>query len=643
VSQVVATGGTVTDITDGGVEYRVHTFSTSDDLVVTSGGEVEVLVVAGGGGGGAFTNRGAGGGGAGGYVTVSSLAVTATTYPVVVGAGGAGSTLAGVRGTNGSNSSFASTTATGGGGGGSQNNRDGNAGGSGGGAGGAAAGQDGTGGAGVAGQGNDGGPGTGGGATDARGGGGGGASSAGDGTVGNGGAGITSTITGVPVGRAGGGVGDARDSPVTPVATDGGGTTGQSGAANTGGGGGTGITTTGGGAGGSGVVIIRYVLFPPFSPDATVTIDGQDFTGDTIDQVTVTRGRDTVYSEPQPGYASLRLIDKTGAGLDIEVGDPIIIDVAPNVTVFAGTITDWTAQLYDAGLRNSPAAVYQITAVGPLFILNRRVIYFAGRTAEKDAERIDNIVDTAANDVYDPALIDPGVFDLAALAAADAGYNALTAAQNAASSGAGILFETADGFVGFADADRRPANRKAGVYQIPANVVTADLSTDSRLADLTNRVTVTYSGGAVTESDTDSISRFGEYDRNIDTQLVNQSNAEARAEQFLETHAVPTVNTSPVTIRVDGLDAALANDLLDLDINDAVRVPLPNTLLPTNRTGFIEQIVTRFDPFRAEIVLTVSDFRLSVGSERWGQVDPTIAWEDVSATLTWEDATEVTT
>jgi hypothetical protein len=48
----LATGGTVTDIEQGGLFYRVHTFTTSDDFVVSQGGEVEYLIVAGGGGSG---------------------------------------------------------------------------------------------------------------------------------------------------------------------------------------------------------------------------------------------------------------------------------------------------------------------------------------------------------------------------------------------------------------------------------------------------------------------------------------------------------------------------------------------------------------------------------------------------------------
>ena len=64
---VSATGGTETTITDGGVTYRVHTFTSSGTLTVTSGGDVEYLVVAGGGGGGKGAYGGGGCGGAGGY------------------------------------------------------------------------------------------------------------------------------------------------------------------------------------------------------------------------------------------------------------------------------------------------------------------------------------------------------------------------------------------------------------------------------------------------------------------------------------------------------------------------------------------------------------------------------------------------
>ena len=93
---ISATGGTVSDVTIGGVDYRIHAFTstgTSTFEVVSLGtttGEVDVLVVAGGGGGGGHTNststRG-GGGGAGG-VAFGTITFPAGSYTVTVGAGG---------------------------------------------------------------------------------------------------------------------------------------------------------------------------------------------------------------------------------------------------------------------------------------------------------------------------------------------------------------------------------------------------------------------------------------------------------------------------------------------------------------------------------------------------------------------------
>ena len=130
--QILATGGTVSDITQDGVLYRVHTFTSNGRFEVTAGGgEVDVLVVGGGGGGG-YTN--AAGGGAGGLVFVPNESVTAGSYQVLVGEGGemspTGSTS--TDGFPGGDSQIFSIKGLGGGAGGSsggQRSRDGGSGG----------------------------------------------------------------------------------------------------------------------------------------------------------------------------------------------------------------------------------------------------------------------------------------------------------------------------------------------------------------------------------------------------------------------------------------------------------------------------------------------------------------------------------
>ena len=133
----IATGGVISDYSEGPTVYRAHIFTSSGIFNVTSTGDfgedVEYLVVAGGGagGGGAFNG---GGGGAGGYRTGTGMPISAGSYPVTVGAGGAG--IAGnYAGVQGGDSVFNNITSRGGGGGGAHdaNPRGGNPGGSGGG------------------------------------------------------------------------------------------------------------------------------------------------------------------------------------------------------------------------------------------------------------------------------------------------------------------------------------------------------------------------------------------------------------------------------------------------------------------------------------------------------------------------------
>jgi len=250
---VTASGGTTNDISDGGINYRVHTFTTATSVKafdVTIGGLVEYFIVAGGGGGGGTFEGG--GGGAGGLLT-SSVTIAAGTYSITIGSGGVGRNGATAQ-TSGGNSVFSTFTATGGGrGASSQPSLAAASGGSGGGG----TNTQQTGAAGTSGQGFAGGNGS-----DAFliGGGGGGAGGVGTNATSGvaqpaGGAGVTSSFDGTSKTYAAGGAGAARASNIT----------GAAGATNRGSGGGGGSSSGGGGVGGAGsdgIVMIRYPIVP---------------------------------------------------------------------------------------------------------------------------------------------------------------------------------------------------------------------------------------------------------------------------------------------------------------------------------------------------------------------------------------------
>ena len=103
-----ATGGVVTS----DATYYYHTFLTSGNFVPNQSLTADYLVIGGGGSGG-------GGGGAGAYRTSlpsSPLSLTATSYAVLVGAGGASQgTLGNTVGANGNDTIFSTITSNGGG------------------------------------------------------------------------------------------------------------------------------------------------------------------------------------------------------------------------------------------------------------------------------------------------------------------------------------------------------------------------------------------------------------------------------------------------------------------------------------------------------------------------------------------------
>jgi len=157
---ITATGGTITCCGD----YKIHTFTGPGTFTVTrtavcaSNNVVDYLVVAGGGSGGGAVPGGpvnsSGGGGAGGFrfyhatlpapspatplnnfPSGTAVTVTATGYPITIGAGG--SNPGSSRGPNGNPTTFSTITSTAGGAGG-QGNSGGTVGGNGGGSGGGA-------------------------------------------------------------------------------------------------------------------------------------------------------------------------------------------------------------------------------------------------------------------------------------------------------------------------------------------------------------------------------------------------------------------------------------------------------------------------------------------------------------------------
>jgi len=407
-----------------------------------------------------------------------------------------------------------------------------------------------------------------------------------------------------------------------------------------------------------------------WDPDPTVTIGGTDYTGSTLETVRITRGRQDVYSEPRAGYLFAEVIDLDGTGIDVDILDTITVTLDDSTgspqTVFSGEVSDWSAQLYDPGTETGTAkALVTIIAVGPLAELNRKNVLTGGRAQEADGDRIAALVKeglartwaetggtwgtvgtatttwATVDPGYDATYIDtPGVYQIAALAADAGGYNPLAEGYLTAQSGRGIIWDTPDGIVAYADAERRQTNANAGYLELPESVILAGtLSTASSFADIVNKVAVAFDGGRVIREDAESIAVYRPLAREFELNLANLSAAQDWGDDYLADHAAPSVNLGQVDVRLDGVsDDTLRDDLIVLDVNDAVRLEdLPGTLGPAALRTFVEGVEWRINRSTIRQRLFLSDYRLSIGAQRWNLVTPTLKWQDVNGSLQWQN------
>ena len=411
-----------------------------------------------------------------------------------------------------------------------------------------------------------------------------------------------------------------------------------------------------------------------YTPAPTVSIAGRDYTGSTVGSISLSLGRDNVYAASRAGYGAIELINVHGSFREPVVGDTAVVRInnadGQPTRVFTGFVSDWQASAVARG-DNRVVVVYRVQIVGLLARLNRRTVLAAGSPEELDGARVlaainaglpvvweefstlttwedtdDELTWDTVDPGYDPDRIDPGVYTVTALDPTEEGYNALQTAQEAAQSAKGFLFETPDGFVAYADADRRPANAQAGFTDIPFSILeVSGFTVGQNLAELTNRITVEYGDQqSVTDENTFSIGQFGLQAGRLTTILANESDAIARADDFLFSHSQPVRELNRISINLlTPMPDQTLDAIINIRQNDAIRLTQsPQLILAGGFRGFVEGVNWRITQFDATITLNISNENLSFGSMLWGQTPDNITFNNVNPTLTWEDARRVT-
>lgn len=376
-----------------------------------------------------------------------------------------------------------------------------------------------------------------------------------------------------------------------------------------------------------------------------------------VDQVAIRHGRQGTEGQPE---ASTVTID---ASLDTSEDHLTVgLDIGAEVTVFAylpgmtglgvcrfkGRVTDITAEWEDRGPDTPNALVVQVIAAGPLAELGRRVLPGPwGRLAELDGPRVFAIVNEVPG-VVPTGTFDPGTVELIPMTFPTATPAALVAP--AVASGRGVLWETREGLVEYADANHRRGTPAALSLDACDLLVSPQWLRDTE--GLVNAVTLAYGETPVgggdrpvhTAEDTESQDRYGFHDYSAETQLSREVDAVVMADVLLTQNTDPAWLLDALPVDVAGLDAATSAAILALDMHSLIHVTdLPAAgSAPRMADMFVEGWEEQFRFGEWELTLNVSDYSRTAPSMSWHDVDPALTWDAVDAGVTWDTAGDMT-
>jgi hypothetical protein len=382
-------------------------------------------------------------------------------------------------------------------------------------------------------------------------------------------------------------------------------------------------------------------------------------------------GRDDVTTQPQPGFASIRLWTDASEPLSVALSQSVSVSIDKGTSgtqeIFAGIISDIDISLEQYGSEGS-IAIYQITAVGPLSQLNRHLVGGSNYAKEYDGTRILNILSEAflqswadlsstitwndlpnettwaSYDATNVALVNnltanvdvPGVYEL--MAYSDGEADGYTLATNAANSGRGVLWEGGDGDLHYDDYASR--STAIPLTLTADDILAGGLRTAAQWGEIVNDVNVTYRAGTENARDENSIIQYGQLSGSRTTQLHDASAALSQAQDFLESRAYPRIYPEQITIPLHSPTVSDATRDALAAVYNGLRVDtsaLP-AVFGTTFDGFVEGYTWNLTRYTADLALTCSAYSETYLSIIWDQIPPTTTWAGYTPSTTeWDD------
>ena len=407
----------------------------------------------------------------------------------------------------------------------------------------------------------------------------------------------------------------------------------------------------------------------PWSPNATVKINGTAVTNYTLEGVQISMGRDDVQQQSTAGFATIDFLNLPYT--DVEIFDEITVTLdnfaGTDTNIFTGTITDVSVSVLDAGTTNT--FITQISASGGLSKLAAKEANLVGYPEQKDGDRIVSVItDTFGlkwnelpatqvwtdyttetwNDLLGVDISDidtPGTYDLFDSTSDPGAINALNYVQTVADSGSGYIFETTSGGIGYQDQDHRADYVSAnGFINISKNFILADgINVTTSRNDIINDAIITYGDPTASfqTEELDSISLYGRVTSSIDTYLKTSTDAETLADRIVLLNAYPQPVIQGIQIQIDAptMTSTLLNGLVGVFFGMPVSVTdFPALLFPNQFFGYVEGWSWDIDRFTARLTLNVSDFTFSAVPVAWQDVFAGESWSTIDPALQWQDA-----
>ena len=404
-----------------------------------------------------------------------------------------------------------------------------------------------------------------------------------------------------------------------------------------------------------------------WSPVWSIEIDGVEYKDVALANMTLSSGRNDIYTQAIAGYCNLTLINLYDTGINPSINSSVTVYVNDSngdpVALFGGSITDIIVGVQSGGSIGVTQTI-QITALGALSRLPK-VLTEGVLIKELDGEQIYDILAGILygswNEVpaaltwaaYNPTTtwanaensglgeIDAGNYELTARTADVTDAYSLVAAL--ANSGLGYLYENASGQISYADSTHRSSYLAANGYvDLSANDAFASgLQLATRSGDVRNSITVKYKNNQqVSDFEQASIDVYGTLAQSIQTTLENGVDAISQAAFYLSLRAYPRANFNQISFPIG------SPEIDDSDRDNMLRVfmgmPVTINNLPINMgtrfQGFVEgwQFQAGINSLTLSMYLTPTEFSLQ--AMKWDDVSGAESWNTLSNTLIWDDA-----